>query len=94
MVGAMSRRRARASAKLPVAHTRALGQLHHELAESLEHMADHIGAVDVTTSKLRDTRYHLNEALAAASALRTTLQRIDEHCVAMESRLRPRVSSH
>jgi len=57
-------------------------------------MADHIGAVDVTTSKLRDTRYHLNEALAAASALRTTLQRIDEHCVAMESRLRPRVSSH
>ena len=78
----------RAQVQLPHIHTQILNRLQRQFVESLEQMAEHIEAADLAVSKPHDTRYHLQEALAAASSVRMTLQQIAQHCCLMEAEIR------
>jgi len=78
----------RGQAHLPDIHTQILSRLQRQFVESFAHMAEHIEAADLGTSKSRDICYHLQEALAAASSLRMTLQQIAQHCCLMEADIR------
>jgi len=73
---------------LPDIHTQILSRLQRRFVHSLEHMAAHIEAADLAVSQPHDARYHLQEALEAASSLRMTLQQMAQHCCLMEADLR------
>ncbi|MBU0609292.1 MAG: hypothetical protein KKI08_15510 [Armatimonadetes bacterium] len=78
----------RPQGQLPDIHTQILSRLQRQFTHHFEHMAEHIEAADLSTSKSHDTRYHLQEALEAASSLRMTLQQIAQHCCLMEAEIR------
>jgi hypothetical protein len=66
-------------------HAEILGGLQRRFAESLYDMAQHIEAAGGADGASDDTRYHLQQALEAASCLRTTLHQISQYCGALEA---------
>lgn len=69
-------------------HAEILGQLQRQFAASLQHMAQHIEAADVSGGTPEDTRYHLQRALAVVGSLRATLHQIALCCGALEAAIR------